>query len=301
MTEDNAKAAARAQAIRRARAARWVRRLILWVGLPTLASTVYYIGIASDQYESVAVFSVRTAPLTATTEDKKALANACKTDGSFFRDAALARETVQRVIRDTGLREHFAKADFLSRLDTSDGDESAYKYVLEHVDISPPTASCAITLRARALSPATAHALAEALIREAGVSLNEAAAAPFLARRKAILARLQTSRALLSPGSAPGSAPGSVPPRPDALQTVERPDAKAARTAWERAALDKELLAIALENAKRHVVFVSSPSMPDQASLPKRGWSILTVLTMSTCLLGVLSLLGGAVREHGQF
>ena len=45
---------------------------------------------------------------------------------------------------------------------------------------------------------------------------------------------------------------------------------------------------------------LSGPSLPDEASYPRRAWSILTVLFVSFALLSVFSMLIGAVRDHAN-
>src|SRR5690606_38370992 len=47
--------------IRRARIRRVVTRLAIFVALPTFLATIYYVFIASDQFESVAAFTIQNA------------------------------------------------------------------------------------------------------------------------------------------------------------------------------------------------------------------------------------------------
>ena len=48
------------------------------------------------------------------------------------------------------------------------------------------------------------------------------------------------------------------------------------------------------------LVLLSAPSTPTQASYPKRLWSTATVFVVSLALLSIVSMLGGAIREHAR-
>jgi capsular polysaccharide transport system permease protein len=49
------------------------------------------------------------------------------------------------------------------------------------------------------------------------------------------------------------------------------------------------------------ILIIAGPSRPDRAAYPKRGWGVATVAMVALTLLGVLSLMAGAVREHAKF
>jgi capsule polysaccharide export protein KpsE/RkpR len=66
--------------------------------------------------------------------------------------------------------------------------------------------------------------------------------------------------------------------------------------------LNEVLARTALEPvAARKLVMVDGPSLPDRAAYPRRLWSIFTVFVVALALMGVLSMLAGAVREHAKF
>ncbi len=50
----------------------------------------------------------------------------------------------------------------------------------------------------------------------------------------------------------------------------------------------------------RYLAIVTAPSKPDESTYPERGLGVLTVFIMSFLLLGIVSLLVAAVREHAR-
>jgi capsular polysaccharide transport system permease protein len=52
---------------------------------------------------------------------------------------------------------------------------------------------------------------------------------------------------------------------------------------------------------QRYVETISAPSLPSEATHPRRLWGIATVFVLSVVLMGVVTMLTAAVREHAKF
>lgn len=238
-------AAAKASAIRRARAARLLRRFVIWVGVPTLAAVIYYGFVAADQYRSITVFAVQ-SPDSDTESALDALADAvpgAKAGGPHEREAALVRELIvsramlEHMAAEYGMVEHYQDGgDFWSGLDGDAGGEDAFDYYRDKVTVSGPSRGGLLTLAVQAFSPDRARYYAGHLLGAAETRLND------------VLSRTSLER---------------VP--------------------------------------TRKLVVVDGPTLPDRSAAPRRLWSILSVFVVALALMGVVSMLAGAVREHAKF
>jgi len=74
-----------------------------------------------------------------------------------------------------------------------------------------------------------------------------------------------------------------------------------AEKAYETALKTLEIARVEASRQHRYLVTISSPSLPDVATHPKRLWKIATVFMISLSLLGVLGLLVATIREHAKF
>ncbi len=74
-----------------------------------------------------------------------------------------------------------------------------------------------------------------------------------------------------------------------------------AEKAYETALKTLEIARVEASRQHRYLVTISSPSLPDVATHPKRLWKIATVFMISLSLLGVLGLLMATIREHAKF
>src|SRR5690606_3481119 len=117
-------AAARAHAIRRARARRLGRQFLLYVGLPTFAAILYYGLWAADEYESVVSFRVQATESRAIEIDGAAgviptTTAAPNADAELVREMIRSRSMLERLVNEQGLADHYkqADADWWSRLD----------------------------------------------------------------------------------------------------------------------------------------------------------------------------------------
>ncbi len=61
-----------------------------------------------------------------------------------------------------------------------------------------------------------------------------------------------------------------------------------------------ELARIEASRQQRYLVTISSASLPDVATYPRRLWSIATVFFVALALMGIFSLLSAAAREHAK-
>jgi capsule polysaccharide export protein KpsE/RkpR len=208
-----------ARRIRRERARRLLRALVLWVVVPTLLGAIYYGFVAATQYESVA-----TLVMSADAKNPQVAA-------TILREHLLSRDMLRKLESHQQLREHYRQGgDAFSRLPAQARSETRYRFYRDHVDARYDAQTHVFTLTVRAFSGAAAQQFAKAMLQESRdfvMAMTHSQASPF--------------------------------------------------------------------------VVVAQPSAPDEASYPRRGYSILTVFFASLALFAIGSLLIGAVREHAQF
>ncbi|WFU10125.1 capsule biosynthesis protein [Rhizobium sp. CB3090] len=159
---------------------------LLIVILPFLASSIYYVFIASDQYVAEARFAVRA--LSGTSSDDKG-------DGSGGSDGAAgllnmrsasqdayvvtsfihSTEILKRIGEKLDYRSMFARqdADFLSRFRSSQSDEEFLNYWENHVSAYIDVSSGIITLKVRTFTPDDSVKLSNAIIQESESLINE--------------------------------------------------------------------------------------------------------------------------------
>ncbi|RMH39577.1 MAG: hypothetical protein D6689_16115 [Deltaproteobacteria bacterium] len=150
--------AARARAIRQARARRLARRFVAWVVVPTLLSAVYYGCWASSQYVSEAVVAVRYGP------DGKE--GHLERDANLLRAYVQSRDLVRALDEALSLQEHFAapQVDRWSRLAEDAPFEERYRYVRERIDTAFDKTAGTLTVRARAFTPEFAQAMCKEVL-----------------------------------------------------------------------------------------------------------------------------------------
>ena len=264
-------AAERAWEIRRARMRRIARRFAIVVGAPTILAIVYYAVWAADEYVSETVVNVH-----APAESSDALGA-----GSFVanraNDLVLVRQTIhshstlEKLIATTEWRAHYRDhGDLFSRLDGS-GSEETYSYFREHVQVTT-AAGAPLRLRVRAFSGEAAAEFAASLLAIAEQRVNEIALRPIDDQLAKARARLAAARKELTEPS-------------EHLEAAEA------------AVRQLELLR---DGQTRYLTVISGPSKPDEARYPRRVWGVATVFVVSFALMGIFSLLFGAVREHAK-
>lgn len=169
-TERGGSTKAHAAALRRSRLWRLVGRLALFVLLPTLASGTYFGLLATPQFESHAVFTVRSSELRPTLGMEGLLSSLATGSGSqdalAVRDYVLSRDMLARLDREQAFIAHYkaAKADWFTRLRQDASFEEAFDYFGEKVFADYDTVSGSITLRVRALDAEKAQSLAKSVL-----------------------------------------------------------------------------------------------------------------------------------------
>lgn len=149
-----ASAAEVAREVRRQRARRLLRRLALWVLLPTLLSCVYFLALARDQYQSFATLMVRGGDASSAVMLKEYMQS---------RDVLAALEQREQ------FSEHYMKhGDAMFGLRDGAGSESRYDSFRRAVSVRHDPASGVMTLSVRAFSAQAAHDFARVIVQEGG-------------------------------------------------------------------------------------------------------------------------------------
>lgn len=162
---------AHAQALRKQRARRLVIRFGAFVLAPTTVSAIYYGALASDQFESFALFTVQSSeqrPVLGVEGLLAGLATGASSsqDSLSVRDYVLSRDMLQRLDKEHGFIAHFksSERDVLSRLRGSASFEEAYEYFGHKVYADYDQTSGSLTLRVRAFDSAKATELARSVL-----------------------------------------------------------------------------------------------------------------------------------------
>jgi capsular polysaccharide transport system permease protein len=156
--------------------------------LPFLASLIYFVFIASDQYVAESRFAVRA--LTSSDDKGDGSGGSDNSGGgaagllsmrSASQDAYVvtsfihSTEILKRIGEKIDYRSMFARqdADFLSRFRSSDSDEDFLDYWENHVTAYIDVSSGIITLKVRAFAPGDSVKLSNAIIQESESLINE--------------------------------------------------------------------------------------------------------------------------------
>ncbi len=165
--------------LRRQRAFRLAAKLAAFVLLPTLISTVYYLGLASHVYESTSLFTIQSAEanrgvgldaflgvLPSSPGTKDALA---------VRDFILSRDMLQRLVEEHDFSARFQgeRFDSLSRLDDDASFEDAYQYFLSRVTVEHHSTSDVLQLTVQGYSADDATEFAQAIIGYSEKKVND--------------------------------------------------------------------------------------------------------------------------------
>lgn len=157
--------------LRRARSRRVVVRLALGVVLPTIFAGIYYGSVATDLYESQALFTVQSADGGVSTSLESLIgivpgAGSAR-DGLAVRDYILSRDMLSLLEKDYGFVEHFSQsgADYLSRLESDATSEDRYDYFLRRISVNMDSQSSVLTLSVKAFDAATANRFATAVLK----------------------------------------------------------------------------------------------------------------------------------------
>jgi capsular polysaccharide transport system permease protein len=335
MTENapgNGRALAASRELRRARARRLAIGFAVWVGLPTLIAAVYYVAIATPQYESTAVVMIESNERGGGEGEK---AEGWLPHAGTSRDVKVTQEYVRSramldlLVKEHGFVEHYADEaiDRWSRLPADASLEARLAYFHDKVVISGDTASGTATLAVKAFSAEQAQKLAKAILAQAEKGMNAqtnrawadqiALGEGVIKDVKARLAGIREKLAALGVKAPVGLAPSPGAPGSSGVAVAAVPVGSAAAGSEgevESLLLERDLALRELESAlgglekaresaardRRYLISVADPSLPDQASYPKRLWRVATIFFTALALAGVLSLLVAAVREHAK-
>lgn len=167
-----------AEQLRRQRQRRVLIRFLVFVVLPTFLATVYYAFIASDQYESVALFTIQSAEGPSAGGVEFLLGTL--PGSTAGRDVLIVQEHVEsramlaHLRKEHGFDEHYQSTehDFLSRLSKDADSEEVYKYFRKRVHVEHDAASGVLTLKVRAFTPEDAQRFANAILAASEQMVN---------------------------------------------------------------------------------------------------------------------------------
>jgi capsular polysaccharide transport system permease protein len=169
-----------AKAVRRERGLRLAKRLALFVVLPTTLAGAYYGALASEQYESYALFSVQSSELRPSVGMEGLLAGLATVGGSghdalAVRDYVLSRDMLARLDKERGFIAHYkdGQSDWLSRLSHDASFEDAYEYFGHKVYADYDQMSGAVTVRVRAFDAKKALELSTAILTYSEEMVNK--------------------------------------------------------------------------------------------------------------------------------
>ena len=155
--------------------------LLLIVVVPTIASAIYFIGYASNRYESESKFVVRSPsggasnPLTNLFQSASIARSA--DDAYVVRDFILSRDAMTYLEQNSSLREIYQHKDidFFSRFPSPwhrPTEENFYRYYLNFVSVDYDHSTGIVTLRVRAFRANDSQRVVSALIERAEVFIN---------------------------------------------------------------------------------------------------------------------------------
>lgn len=270
------------------------RRFGIWVGIPTLLAIVYFLLIATPQYDSSVLLAVESS------EGRVSDATGKAPNTGNQRDARLLREALRSgaaLAKLDGFRAHYSEhGDWFNRLSGDAGADTMLAYYREKIIVTHEAGTNLTSVRVRAFEGNAAHEIATKLVEFAHgwvAQQNEASSAARLKQALAEVTRERTHLTTAAAALAKIDQPKSTDPVAIEHQIAEK-RLEAALRGLQEAQLE-------VGRAQRYLVVLHEPSHPDSASMPRRAWGILTVAIGALVLVSVLSLLGASVREHAKF
>lgn len=173
------KAKAQALALRKKRLQRLVKRLAIFVVIPTVIAAVYFGMLASSQYESITSFSVQSSevrPMMGMEGLLAGLANpGGRNDVLTVRDYILSRDMLTRLDKEHGFVKHFKdqRQDWFSRLSSTAGFEESFAFYTHHVYAEYDSTSGSITVKVRAFDAGTAQTFARSIVAYSEEMVNK--------------------------------------------------------------------------------------------------------------------------------
>lgn len=168
-----------AKELRKLRRNRMLLRLLIGVGLPTLLASIYYLGIATPQFESYSGFTIQSAdgggPSSLQLLVASVPGNASSRDVRIAEQYIRSRDMLGHLLESHGYLEHYSAGDidFISRLDSEANDEELFAHYNEVVSLEHDDQSGVLTLRVRAFDAEKAAALAQAILDASETMVNE--------------------------------------------------------------------------------------------------------------------------------
>lgn len=298
---NDVRAGASSKEIRQARVRGLLRRLGIWVVIPTLLGIIYYGFVAAPQYDSVAVIRVaaRDGESGKTPEAESLL----------VKEFAESRAMLDVLVAENEFKAHYSSGgDFITSLSADAGAEKAFEYFRGKVSLAYLSKSRTIRVTVRAFSGEAAQSFAKAIVKASEQMTNatedsarEARLAMVLEQEVAAESHVQATQLALSKLQSVLSAEGERAAQDAADLEMARYKRDLARSAYESAIAEHAKVAEERVQGQRYISVISPPSVSDGAAHPRRGWGILTVFVLSLVLMGVFSMLGAAVKEHARF
>ncbi|MDP4025535.1 capsule biosynthesis protein [Methylobacterium sp. NEAU 140] len=160
-------------------ASRVIRRVGLFVLLPTLVIGVYLFAFASNQYIARAQFAVRgnVEPMenVGLGQFTNLIQKHNSQDSYIVRDFILSQTLVEALEKSIGISKLFSRpeADFWARYDTSQPIEELTKYWRRHVEAHIDSISGVIRLSVRAFTPEDSVLIAREIVTRAEALIND--------------------------------------------------------------------------------------------------------------------------------
>ncbi|MHB2210161.1 capsule biosynthesis protein [Methylobacterium sp. CM6257] len=159
--------------------ARIIRRVGLFVLLPTLVVGLYLFGFASNQYIAEAQFAVRgnVEPMENISlgQYTNLIQKHNSQDSFIVRDYISSQTMVEALEKSIGISKMFSRpeADFWARFDPSDPIEDLTKYWRKHVEAHIDSISGVIRLSVRAFTPEDALTIAREVVARSEALIND--------------------------------------------------------------------------------------------------------------------------------
>jgi capsular polysaccharide transport system permease protein len=158
-----------------------LRRLLLWIGLPTLAAVVYFGLLAADMYQSESKYSIQGSDMRAGSALDSLLgalpvgAGGNEYDARAVQEYILSRDVLRRLDREEGFIAHHQDPaiDWIARIPTDATFEEAYEYYQGLVDVRYDSQAGVSTLTVLATTADDAERFARAILRYAEEMVND--------------------------------------------------------------------------------------------------------------------------------
>ncbi len=290
------RAEASSQEIRQARVKRLLRRIGIWVVVPTLLGIVYYGFLAAPQYDSVAVIQVQSKS-----------GGKSDVDSMLVKTYVESREMLALLTEKHGFTNHYQEnGDVFTRLSADANTEDVYDYYRKVVGVDYHSKSRTLEISVRAFSVEAAPDFVAAIVASTEAMADSIDGSSRSARRTLADQQVDAAAEALSVAQTALSevtiaTDEALTPAQVANVETARYKRDLARKLYEAALTARTRLAADLVEQQLHVAVVSPPSRPSGASYPHRVWGILTVFVLSIVLMGVFSMLGAALKEHARF